>query len=57
MVEGLWGEEFDIQDNTQSILKKTKEPKEVKVVSIEKQLKSKKTPLVDKLRLIKKSCS
>lgn len=53
---GLWGEEFDddisLEDNTKSILKKTKTPKEVKV-TVKQQLNSKKLSLEDKLELIR----
>ena len=54
MLDSLWGEEFTLPDTkkkTEKIVKKTSKPKELKVV-LEKQIKSRKLPLVDRLNLI-----
>lgn len=51
---GLWGEEFELPKvDTKAIIKKAKSPKEVKEQSIEKQLKSKKLSLEERLEKIK----
>ena len=46
----LWGDEFTLKDNTETILAKTKSPKKVKTV--EQSLNSKTTSLEDKVSII-----
>lgn len=53
MSASLWGEEFDIQDNTEELLKKMKSKKTSDDVN--KQLKSDKLPLSDRLDIIKRN--
>lgn len=52
MIQSLWGEEFNIEDNTQKILKKIKKPKVVEVIT-EKNFNSKRFNIEDKLDFIK----
>ena len=52
MIQSLWGEEFNIEDNTQKILKKIKKPKVVEVIT-EKNFNSKRFSIEDKLDFIK----
>ena len=55
MTESLWGEEFSIkEDDVKTIISKTKNKKVIKEVSTDKQLKSKKVSIEDKMRLIRK---
>ena len=55
MTESLWGEEFNIkEDDVKKIINKTKTKKVVKEVSVDKQLKSKKVSVSDKMDLIRK---
>lgn len=49
MIDSLWGEEFNLEDSTQNILKNINNPKEVKKT---KKMSSK-LPLCDRLKLIK----
>ena len=49
----LWGEEFTLkEDDVKKIIDKTKTKKVAKEVSVDKQLKSKKVSVIDKMRLI-----
>lgn len=52
--QSLWGEEFNLptQTNIKSIVNKVKEPKQPKVVTVDKLLKSKKISIEDKLKII-----
>lgn len=57
MVESLWGEEFEVPDKvekTKKVLDKISKPKELKV-TVEKQIKSKKLSVEDRLALIKEN--
>ena len=55
MTESLWGEEFNIkEDDVKKIINKTKTKKVIKEVSVDKQLKSKKVSVSDKMDLIRK---
>lgn len=53
MLDGLWGEEFVVStpEKTKKIINKISKPKEPKVV-VEKQIKSKKLSIADRLALI-----
>lgn len=53
MLDGLWGEEFVVStpEKTKKIINKISKPKEPKVV-VEKQIKSKKLSITDRLALI-----
>lgn len=52
MQNNLWGEEFALPELTQKIIKKIKSPKDLSV-SVEKQIKSKKLTIEEKLQLVK----
>lgn len=49
---GLWGEDFEIKDDTKKILEKVKKPKKVKEMTAEKAIKSKKLSIDEKLKII-----
>lgn len=52
----LWGDEFSIKEDEESlkkVLNKIKKPKKVVVVSDDKKLKSKNTPIEEKIEIIK----
>lgn len=55
-LDSLWGEEFTVKEDSKSVetvLNKIKKPKKVVVISDDKKLKSKNTPIEEKIRIIK----
>lgn len=57
-IDSLWGEEFNLPptpEKVKKISKKISQPKEVKEVSVEKQLKSKKISIEERLAIIKEN--
>lgn len=54
-IESLWGSDFEVTSEKQTakkVVEKVKKPKELKPVTVEKQVKSKKLSIEDRLKLI-----